>query len=252
MPYRPPNPNHRPRKPGSFLRYLDGLTPRTPPGENPALKAFTLSDFPTVKAFLIEGVAREILDAALAKVKAEGAAGPNREATVIVPLVLRTLPENRYRADVLVGQLAIFANDGGEDLDGLLAVVLAPRGLEDQAIAFGERMWARAQEQFPAVKPVKMDGLSSEAGPEIKPKWPPAPPPGFNKTQSLMALSMLRLVTEGDLPEEDWKLLHAQDKQGFSYEEFKARIKKAAPVFAHYIEHEYKAPPGSIPDLSGN
>jgi len=85
-------------------------------------------------------------------------------------------------------------------------------------------------------------------------KWRPpiAPPPGFNKTQSLMALSMLRLVTEGDLPEEDWKLLHAQDKQGFSYEEFKARMKKAAPVFAHYIEHEYKAPLGSIPDLSGN
>src|SRR6516165_3222626 len=81
-------------------------------------------------------------------------------------------------------------------------------------------------------------------------KWKPpiAPPPGFDKTQSLTALSMLRLVTEGDLPEEDWKLLHAQDKQGFSYEEFKTRMKKAAPAFAHYIEHEYKAPPGPIPD----
>jgi hypothetical protein len=58
---------------------------------------------------------------------------------------------------------------------------------------------------------------------------------------------MLRLVTEGD-----WKFLYAQDKSGVSYEEFKARMRKAAPAFAYHLEHEYKAPPGTIPDLSGN
>ena len=77
-------------------------------------------------------------------------------------------------------------------------------------------------------------------------------PPGLNKTQSLVALSFLKLITERDLPEEDWKLLYAQDKSGVPYEAFKARMRKQAPAFAHHLEHEYKASPGAIPDLSGN
>ena len=67
-----------------------------------------------------------------------------------------------------------------------------------------------------------------------------------------MALAMLKLLTEGDLPEEDWKLLYAQDESGSPFEDFKERMRKAAPAFAYHLLHEYKAPRGAIPDLSGN
>ena len=62
-----------------------------------------------------------------------------------------------------------------------------------------------------------------------------------------MALAMLKLLTEGDLPEEDWKLLYAQDESGSPFEDFKERMRKAAPAFAYHLLREYKAPPRRDP-----
>jgi hypothetical protein len=60
----------------------------------------------------------------------------------------------------------------------------------------------------------------------------------------------LRLVTEGDLPEEDWKFLYAQDKSGVPYEEFKGRMRKEAPAYATTSSTSTKRPPTFRPILA--
>ena len=66
-----------------------------------------------------------------------------------------------------------------------------------------------------------------------------------------MALAMLKLLTEGDLPEEDWKLLYAQDESGSPFEDLKERMRKAAPAFAYHLETSTKHPRARSPILVG-
>jgi hypothetical protein len=76
--------------------------------------------------------------------------------------------------------------------------------------------------------------------------------PGLNKTQTLAAMAMLKLVTRGDMPESDWKFLYAQfqtlpmsqkPETRMTFEEFKAKLKGEAPAFLYDLLHKPKSPP---------
>ena len=77
--------------------------------------------------------------------------------------------------------------------------------------------------------------------------------PGLNKTQTLVAMAMLKLVTRGDMPKSDWGFLYAQYKTlpmseapetRMTYKEFKAKLKGEAPAYLyHLLHHEHKSPP---------
>jgi hypothetical protein len=48
--------------------------------------------------------------------------------------------------------------------------------------------------------------------------------PGLNKDQMVVALSLKKLFTCGDLSEAAWKLIYSDDKFGVSFEVFKEKI----------------------------